>query len=105
RTPVKGLPSAVRLSRRACAAATQLSVAVVAFAKWQAAAGLSLPAGIAQALPLAYAIGSPFLSLTVSKAMVASGDTSLSTFRYHCSMGMAPRTLLANWLPEPKKSA
>lgn len=24
---------------------------------------------------------------------------------YHCSIGMAPRVPLANWLPLPKKSA
>lgn len=70
-----------------------------------AACGFALLAGMAQADPEAKAIGPPLRACTVSKAIGAFGETSLSTFTYHCSIGMAPSVPVANWLPAPKKSA
>ena len=48
---------------------------------------------LAHADPEANASGSPSVVRTVSKAIGASGETSLSTLTYHCSIGMAPSGL------------
>ena len=102
---MNGRPPPRAVDARSSAAASQESVSVITLAMRQAASGSGLPFGMAHAEPDAVGDRLALRSRTVSKAIGASGETSLSTLTYHCSIGIAPSVPLANWLPSPKKSA